>query len=671
MRIQRVNVTSRTSKKYLYLARKFTTGGAASPQPRTVRYRVYDGVLFRTSVTPREAVTDILVLPGVAYAVNITSRDTDEFRPGRAAHVRNVDIAKISRDVFVRDVATEGNAGFDTLDVRPASIPEPFAFGDPMPEGTPSFTYTAFTGKQADGYATTRSTQSFDRLFRGFVDPLPDYTAAQFWAEVVVCLGGDRFRQLTFSEAWLAEQAPGHLLVSRSHRLRVTANFIAACSNGRNVAVTIPMHRGGSGTQNWGACNALTLYINLRGVVDTPAGPITGPEVVWTHLWDRQALGDSRVKAYPYYSEESSYPGSPATGLSINTVVDTLEMDADGGVFGVRTATSSVAMRNQLNFDFIDGMTEDVTTLPVAGQVVWYVEWSEDGVYAPVFLSQACLGGPYFYQRVQAEEGYSSGEKADMLAFLNAYDVPSQPATGPSGVTEATFYDPSRMGVGYTGNERFTFLSGANIMTGFTGEEGAGVFVTQFRRFEEASTRFVITKKTPTGFSFVDYLSGDVPFEDVTTRTNTNGRPLGLDKDGLDDTTGTNQNLRPVRVAYIGNGAFAYVVADLGLNDPLYMRMAVMTFYAGHYTREITGQTDLDGIIDDTGVRTIQEEIPRGEDKDPYPAILSTLDDSGQYISNDGGLNWIPVFADGKYRDLAYVGNKLLARPYNKSELVT
>jgi len=38
---------------------------------------------------------------------------------------------------------------------------------------------------------------------------------------------------------------------------------------------------------------------------------------------------------------------------------------------------------------------------------------------------------------------------------------------------------------------------------------------------------------------------------------------------------------------------------------------------------------------------------------------------AGGYFSYDGSNG------DGKYRDLAYVGNKLLIRPYNKSELIT
>jgi len=122
-------------------------------------------------------------------------------------------------------------------------------------------------------------------------------------------------------------------------------------------------------------------------------------------------------------------------------------------------------------------------------------------------------------------------------------------------------------------------------------------------------------------------------------------------------------------------GAKFVTVVALASGGSSAPRTLVMGDFPATYQQAVvgvnTGGADLNGIIDDTGVRTIQEEIPRGEDEDPYPAILSTLDDSGQYISNDGGLNWIPVFADGKYRDLAYVGNKLLIRPYNKSELIT
>jgi hypothetical protein len=145
----------------------------------------------------------------------------------------------------------------------------------------------------------------------------------------------------------------------------------------------------------------------------------------------------------------------------------------------------------------------------------------------------------------------------------------------------------------------------------------------------------------------------------------------GLDGDGF-FLERVNINIRVPAAAFIGSGAFA-VVATTKASDPGLDLLLGFVGVAGAYSRAIPqGQTAATGTINDTGVRTIQEELPNSDPAEPpSPSVLTVTDDSGAYISNDGGATWTRAISGVRYRDLAYISNNLVVRPFSKGEPVT
>lgn len=668
MKIKKVNLTSLAGKQYVYLARKFNNQAALLKS--SIRHRVYDGFLFRTKSSKKSVVTDLIPLPVYLLAFNITSRDTDDFINGRAAHVKNIDLANISRDAFYVDGSTEAGVSINDTDaVKSAGIPEAFAFGASMPENTSSAVYCGFTGKLAEGYTTLRSSRGFDQLQeRASTQVNAPFVGNddKFWVEAVVCLGGDTYLRFTFSEAWLAQYAPGHELVSRANRHRITTNFIAACCNGERLALTVPMHDTlpfDPVTNNYdhGACNALTFCIDLQGE--------GGPVLLWAYLWDRRSENDARIAPYrlwpeaPYDSQDYSLP--PASGTNRNSVVDTLEMDDTGTVFGVRMITSSIKLpdfrTNPIDYD------TDLQLLPLGGQVTRYVEWGATGDYSDSLIAQGCEAGLFFYQKLQSEAQLPAAIKNTVLAFLEAYGV--QNITLVNNANFAIFYLEDSVGTGYDETGKYVFLTGLVTFTDFVNSEGTEQDLTKQKILSSVdSTYYAIIRKESGSFSFVTYEPASTDFESVRSR-GPNPSPISFDDDGF-GTYLSHMNILTPRSAYIGDSGFAIPATNALITDEISMLLAFMSM-TGYYTKAIPGVSNINATIGDESVRTIQEQTLSVEDGSvEVPCVLALTDDSGAYISNDGGDNWIRVLVSERYRDLAYIGSSLLIRPFDKSKEV-
>jgi hypothetical protein len=676
MRKKKINTTSLAAKEYVYLARRFNN--RASSLARGTRYKFYDGTLFKTTASAKEIATTVLVLPVYALALNITSQIGPDFANGRGAFLRDVDITQFSRDAFYAkdggvDIAAEAKT-------RPANIPDPIAYGDPMPEGTMSFIYTGFTGKKAEGYTTTRANRPFHFLNTVRPTTITDtpfvLPADKFWVEAVLCRGGDRFTRLTFSEDWFSQYAPGHKLASRAHRYRVTAGYVAACSNGTRLAISVPLCKAqpfNEVTNNYdtGVCNALTLCFDLS-VLDEDGRP----EVLWTSFWDREADNDPRTAPYPMYAESpydsADYNGAPPTGTARNTVEDILEMDAEGEVFGIRAITTSIKLPERRSIQAPDE-PYDVATLalfPVGGQVVQYIEWSATGARTSRLLAAGASTGPYYYNQVDAEPRLALPIKNDMKALLEAYGVPGVPANA-SGTTATTLYELGESGVGYDANGRYVFLIGIRIFTGaiVDGEE-RDISPNRQVSFLD-STQYSVVQDQGGQLTAYSYQASILTYESVYSRGTGVLTAPGLDGDGFFRQL-ANANIRVPAAAFIGSGAFA-VVATTKASDPGLDLLLGFVGVAGAYSRAIPqGQTAATGTINDTGVRTIQEELPNSDPNEPpSPSVLAVTDDSGAYISNDGGATWTRAISGVRYRDLVYISNNLVVRPFSKGEPVT
>ena len=671
MRKKKINTTSLAAKEYVYLARRFNN--RASSLARGTRYKFYDGTLFKTTASAKEIATTVLVLPVYMLALNITSRNTDDFINARAANLRDVEVKKISRDVFYAPEDTEELDIGGIESATPAAIPEPTAYGDPMPEGTESSMYAGFTGRRTEGYVTLRATQAFDSLVsrRGltpFVEP-----PTEFWVEVVVCLGGDRFRRLTFSEAWVRQYAPGHDLVSRSNRYRLTLNYISACSNGRLLALTVPVNDAlpfNPTTNNYdtGVCNALTFCLDLRDLDEEGR-----PKLLWTSFWDRRNDNDLRTAPYRLYPEspydEVDYSMPPAAGTLRNTVVDTLEMDDTGIVFGIRMISTCIKLPEFRTAD-IDYDT-DIHQRPVGGQLTQYVEWSLEGAPSTRILAQGCEAGLYYYQQLQAEGQLEASVKNAVLSFLEAYGAQNE-VPNSSGSTGVTLYAPRDVGLGYEGDVKFLFLPGLNYYTGV--EQSGEPLDLSDRKLGIASnsTHYVVIRKEGPNFLSTAVESVTTSFESVNSRPSSKllSSIPGFDKDGFYPGY-SNMNIRLPRTGYVGAGAFVVPATRTAVTSEVSMLIAFMSM-DGYYTRDIPGVSNVNDTVGDESVRTIQEEIPDSDPNEPpTPCVLALTDDSGAYISNDGGLNWVRVITGTRYRDLAYISNKFVVRPFNKSEPVT
>lgn len=646
------------------MAHRFTAQHAT--MKRGTKYNFHDGVLFRTKADKHAVTTDVLVLPVYALAVNITSRDTDEFINGHAAHVRNVDLAKLSRDAFyVKDADLTG--GDETTEGIPAPIPEAFAFGAPMPAGTPSFQYCGFTGKQVEGYTTLRSTQSFDEFTTGAHAPgqVTPFVAssADFWVEAVVYAGWGQYRRFTFSEDWLRQFAPGHDLISRANRHRLCANFVGACSNGQRLAISVAMTDADpfdSVTNNYdtGVCNALTVCIDMDAE--------DGPEVVWTSLWDRRTENDPRVAAYRFWPEapydEDDYSSPPASGYGLNTVFSVLEMDEQGVVFGVRTITTSIKLpqyyTEPIEYD------NEMSLLPVYGQQVRYVEWTTAGAYSDVLIAQGCEAGALFYNSVDTETQFPPGVQETVLEFLEAYDVHNTEVTPGQGST-TTICPTYGLCAGYEGDSRYVLVPVLNVirdlMTGAEPEDLTGQ-----RKINGAnSTQYAVFKMQGGAYTFQTYQASGVGFESVVART-TSGALHGIDDNGLNPYINryAHANLSAPRGAYIGGAGFATTAVDASITDAAYTVLGFLSF-DGAGMKAIPGGYSQDETLGEESLRIIQEQLPN-PDGPPTPCMLALTDDSGAYISNDGGDTWAKVVDGDRYADLAYIGNQYLVRPFNK-----
>jgi len=677
MRKKKINTTSLAAKEYVYLARRFNN--RASSLARGTRYKFYDGTLFKTTASAKEIATTVLVLPVYALALNITSQIGPDFANGRGAFLRDVDITQFSRDAFYAkdggvDIAAEAKT-------RPANMPDPIAFGDPMPEGTMSFIYTGFTGKKAEGYTTTRANRPFHFLNTDRPTTITDtpfvLPADKFWVEAVLCRGGDRFTRLTFSEDWFSQYAPGHKLASRAHRYRVTAGYVAACSNGTRLAISVPLCKAqpfNEVTNNYdtGVCNALTLCFDLT-VLDEDGRP----EIVWTSFWDREADNDLRTAPYPIYGESpydpDDYIGPPPTGTSRNTVVDILEMDEAGEVFGVRAITTSIKLpeRRSIQDPEEPYAVETLALYPIGGQVVQYIEWSAEGVPSASIIAAGAATGPYYYNQVNAEPSLALPIKNQMKAFLEAYGVPSVPANS-LGVTGQLLHQVAESGVGYDDNGRYILLVGILLLTGFTNPDGGEEDISFQRQIANTnSTQYSVVQVQDGQLTGYSYPSNILSYESVFSRIDRMLSIEGLDGEGFFGGV-TNLNILVPSAAYVGSGTFA-VVATTKASDPNLNLLLGFVGIAGAYSRAIPqGQASATGTIDDIGVRTIQEELPNSDPAEPpSPSVLAVTDDSGAYISNDGGLTWTRAISGVRYRDLAYISNNLVVRPFSKGEPVT
>ena len=656
MKPAKIRIASLAAQKYVYLAKRFNA--QAKLLKTGTRYKFYDGVLFKTVADKFSVTTDMVALPVFAIALNITSRDTDDFINGRAAHVRDVDLVKLSRDAFYANGANVDDLS-TASDGVPATIPEAFAFGEAMPAGTPSVVYTGFTGKRSEGYTTVRSDRAFDE-FTNTTDNQPFVaTSDKFWVEVVLAVGGDRFRRFTFSEAWLRQYAPGHDLVSRANRLRLTSNFVAGCSNGRRLALTVPMtdtlpYDPITNNYDTGVVNALTLCIDMLAE--------DGPEVLWTSFWDRRNENDARIAPYRLYPEdpydENDYPLPPASGTNRNAVVDTLEMDNEGVVFGVRQIATTIKLPDNrtdpINYD------NDLRLRPFGGQRTRYVEWSATGVYSDALISQGCQAGRYFYDKLDSETRLDTSVKNTVLGFLQSYGV--QNIVLDSGFSVVALFPTSGNGIGYSGETRFVSITGIIYRRDSLDENGDPVDLTAASLpVSGNSTQYAIVKKEAGAFNFVSYESANTGFETPLARVSSGLSVIvGLDDNGF-GTFMSHQNLQAPKTAFVSAGVFATPVTETGTDPDLAMKLAFLSF-GGTSTKAIPGITNLNSTVGDESVRVIQEALPDA------PSMLALTDDSGAYISNDGGDNWIRAITSERYRDLAYVGNKFLVRPFRKDE---
>lgn len=664
MRNPRVRTASLAAKQYVYLGHRFNK--KYEGLKRGTRYNFYDGVLFKTRADKFSVVTEIVPLPVKMLALNITSRDTDDFINGRAAHVRDADAVSISRDAFYVD---ESVSDISSDSVATVQLPDAVAFGQPMPASAESFMYCGFTGKMVEGYVTARATTSFDALAETTeslrTQPFVP-SGTEFWVEVVLCTGNEQFQRLTFSEGWLQTLAPGHDLVSRANRLRLTTSFIAACSNGQRLVVSVPMtdadpYDSVTNNQDHGVYNALTFCIDLAAE--------NGPELVWSQLWDRRLTGDPRHITYRLWPEspydEQDYPVPPASGTNRNTVVDTLEMDAEGAVFGIRMTTTCLTMPNNrtnpLNYD------GDYVLLPIGGQTVEYVEWSPTGVYTSTLAAIACEAGLYFYNKILAETALSAAVKDTIIDFLERFNVQNTQLS-PNGSSSQTMYDANTVAGGFSGAERSLFLQGFNIYKDIV-LEGVPTDLTSQRIVDDVnSTRYVVVRDGSEGIASTEYFSELVGFESALSKV-TPGRPLivGADDDGFGPYY-SHQNLRTPTAAYIGVGSFAVPAITTATQFFGLLGFVSTEGTATKSTPNASGQT---GTVGDESVRTIQEELPASDaNEEPVPSVLALTDDSGAYITNSGGDHWVRVSSGERYRDLAYIGSKFLVRPFNKTSPV-
>jgi hypothetical protein len=667
MRNTRVRLASLAAKKYLYLATRFNK--SMGNTKLGVRHKFYDGVLFKTKVDKARIVTDVIALPVNVLALNITSRDTDAFINGTASHVRNVDLAKISRDVFYVNGANVDDLSAGAVEGTAAALPEPFAFGEPMPVDTPSVVYNGFTGKLSEGYATTRSSRAYDVLSTQFPPAGAPWVSPteKFWVEVVLCLGGDRYRRFTFSEAWLRQYAPGHDMISRAHRNRITTHYIAACSNGQRLAISVPMTIGGPYNEitnnfSWGAYNALTLCIDMDGV--------DGPEVLWSSLWDRRVDGDARTGPYEYWPEspfdDSDYTRPPLSGFNQNTVIDTLEMAQDGTVFGNRIISTMIKLpefrTNPAALDY----QQDLLLLPFGGQLVRYVEWAPDGVPSGVLAAENCEAGLFFYNKLLAETALPAGIKNTVRDFLLSYDVQNTVVSA-NGISVGALYRPQTSGVGYDGGANYLFLPSELIYKdgGNPDIDATGARISP----PDNSTDYAVVKKEGGVFSATIWRSSEVRFETVGAKFSASRVSApGMDKEGLSGNY-THQNFRAPRAAFIGSGVFAIPAADADIATVV-MLLAFMSA-TGFYTKPLPGAGADNTTIGDESVRVIQEELPQSDvSAPPISSVLALTDDSGAYISNDGGDNWVRVIVSQRYADLAYIGSEFLVRSFDKTKPV-
>lgn len=684
MRLQTVRFASIASKQFADLARWLTAAADKALPPWRTRTYTYDGALIRTRTTRDTVTSEVLVLPVYMLAVNLAAPGDVWFRAGKSANVQGTDLLPLSRDMFYVDPNTD-EPMYGSSELEAANIPQATAYGDPMPDSAKSINYSGSSGKLFEGYATLRSTQTFSDLATFSDDPADNTpmvdSQARVWVEAVVVVAGDRYRRFTFSEAWLAGMAPGRVLVSRSTRFRVTCGYIAMCSNGRRLAVSLEVRSTDpfdpiTNNQDNGVCDALTFCLDLEDLDDDGK-----PVVVWHSLWDRQAQGDLRVRAYSYYPEDPYdpfyYQTPPASGRCHNTVASRLEMTPDGGVFGVRTVTTALALPYM--YSSPHRYITDIHQWPINGQVTQYVEWSAEGVPTVTDIDAVCEAGVYYYNMLVAEPDVPPSAKTEMLGFLDAYAVADE-TPAPNGVSAIPMYSIHESAVGYSVSAgsgaltRYVSLAALVKLTGVV-EDGSPIDTSYTSALLHGnSTYYVQLVMTESTVDRREAVAKDLPFESVLARvTNQAAVILGFDKDGFDRSSAYHANALVPRATYVGAGKFAYVGTRTDRPTETHKVLVVMS-YSDWVVYPVPGPKDEDQILDRAGVRTVQEELPPEDPLDPLsqptPCVIALTDDAGVHVSRNGGESWVTLAAATKYDDLIYLANGFVESPMDKTKAV-
>jgi len=661
----RIRATALTALDYIPLAKRLTSRYAKG---RGVQYAEYDGVLFRFNRRTRRIITDIIVLPVIAWGARITSRDTDRFINGRAVHIREQQFVRFSRDVFRQESDADS---FSPLDDT-VELPEAFAFGEPMPEGTPSASYTGVSGRKVEGYTAIRSSYSFDSLVSGenggHLDAPTVSPDTKFWVELVMSRGGKKFTRMTFSEDWITSFVPaGHQLVSRSTAYRVTLGFNAAASNGQHAAISFQLFKPeapfdkDTNNSDSGVCSVLTVYLTLEN-------DDGNPEVIWTHFWDREAQNDLRIAPYKFWPEPNydpdDYANPPRTGYMHNTAIPTLEMNDAGFLFGVRVVSTMLALPNWRADDYNYDET-GVSVRPVHGQLTYYTEWDAGGQYVERLISSNTNGGRAFYNQVVDEPNIPQLAREEMLLFLEAYNVDEEPNNQSFGYRA---FNPGEVSLGEDSTGTYTLLVSTEYFKSYVDPNTGDFLDVRGNRAVSGDSRTTVflahfpTNGTPT---VTQYNSGDTDLvlPQVKPDPLATYSIVGLDDDGL-SALYLFQNLLPRNGGYVGGGVFM-----LNLH-----KLSTDTFVTARITPDIlsvksapsdAGESTTAG---DQVLKTIRYELPPEEEGgSPIPSVLISRTDTGVYISNDGAESWVRVFEDPAFLDAAYLSNSARAAPYDKA----
>jgi hypothetical protein len=295
------------------------------------------------------------------------------------------------------------------------------------------------------------------------------------------------------------------------------------------------------------------------------------------------------------------------------------------------------------------------------------VEWTPEGVYSEGLAAQTCEAGLFFYNKLLAETALPAGIKNTVQGFLLAYGVQNTDV-GATGLSVGVLYSTVQAGLGYTGDAKYFFIQGAlvykdggNPDTDLTGRK---ILVAS------NSTQYAIIRKQAGGFDAAVWNSSETRFESVGARSSSSSPSVvGMDSEGLGSFY-YHQNFRAPRVGFLGGDTFTIPATDADVTDRISMLLAFMSSTA-FYTKGVPGAGIDNTTIGDESVRVIQEELPQSDvSAPPTPSVLALTDDSGAYISNDGGDNWVRVIVSQRYRDLAYISSEFLVRPFDKTEPV-